>query len=250
MKLMKKMNMSLFNRDGPTGALVVAAALLASTGSAEVGTAPTWAGSSLASSQFVWAFSDDSRFDDFDTVTNSFGTPTFAVSGPDRAIWQDPAGGGLVRAGSGGGWDIQSASSSAPGGSFQFSVPVSLEVDGAAEFEFQVNAVYFIVSSFPTLLGAPSLSIGNTGFASSNDSLLETTSGFFGGEWRIATWTGTVSGLTGTAIDFGFFNNVENGPGHVIDRVEVYAIPEPGTIGLILGLAAGLLLFFRGRRRS
>jgi hypothetical protein len=247
MKLIKKINMALFNRAGPTGAFVLAAALLASTGSAEASPAPTWAGSSLASSQFVWAFSDDARGGNFDTVTNSFGTPTFTVSAT-RTVWHDPDDGGVVRAGSGGAWEIQSARSSDPGGSFQFSVPVSLEVDGAAVFEFQVNAVYFI-NSFLSV-SAPSLSIGETGFASSNDSLLQTVSGGLGGEWRIATWTGTVSSLTSTAIDFGFLNNVVDGPVHHIDRVEVYAIPEPGTIGLIFGLAAGLLLFFRGRRRS
>lgn len=175
-----------------------------------------------------------------DAVQNPYGTPSSSVTVESPgAGWLDPATSTLVRDDNGGTWDV------GWGGTIEIEFPVFGSAEEPVDFDVWVNVVGYDSDGMYEL---PTLSIHGWDISdfTVSDGFAEADPGPGGGEWRYRSWSGTLPGVTSDRLDFVVTGvTAESGALSLIDSVDVYVIPEPASVGMVL--LGGGVVFIAGK---
>ena len=197
---------------------------------------PDWA-DDPAATRASYNFPSDSTNPSPTDYDNQFGTPQAEVVWSDEygTGWQDPETDDYTR-GNEGAWDLGKGSN---GGSFSVDSPIDYPAGDDVKVHVYTIFYDFVGDNLPgiSVAGLTATDV------SESDEFFESDDG--PGSWRSLTWSGTVSPGDANSLSVNVNAHQENGT--LIDGADVYAVPEPSSLLLLLFAGVMVFAFYRGR---
>ena len=223
---MKSIRYTMINPPIRLCAVISVATCFLLSGIAGANLIPDWTEDTRAV-QHIWLFLTDDLEPAADFSDNPFGTASVAIS-PDPlfGMWQDPED-EIHSYGAEGNGAWQVGRGEANSGRMDFSIPI-----GHAEDAINHAVLYVNVDYLRDVPGHPLMEVDGEIVAFESDAFSYTHPDKFLDDWWTRSWRVDVFGISDNTVNMSIIGNPSAGA--LVDRVEIYAIPEPRIIVLLL----------------